>query len=143
MQQGLVELIREKQARLTELEAEAGKLRRELLEVRQLVVGGPSVTPAEPRKTGNSTEWAESVLRTAQKPLHVNDIISGIEREFQVSVRYATLVGNIARLVKRGKIFERVGPNIFGLRVWNAEREDDIELQRAIWDNALHATEER
>ena len=104
-------------------------IRRELLAAKQTLMGADTahLDPTPPRQgiraAGNSTEWAASVLRAAQQPMHVNEIISAIEREFQVSVRYATLVGNIARLVKKHKVFERTGPNRFGLLEWQTQRE--------------------
>lgn len=68
---------------------------------------------------------AEAVLRAHDRPMHVNEILSAIERDYQESVRYATLVGNISRLIKKGKIFERTGPNTFGLIEWGVRREAD------------------
>lgn len=123
---GLADIIREKQRRLVEVEAEAATLRKELLEAKQALLGPDAAhldpTPPSPKASGNSTEWAATVLRQAGRPMHVNDIISAIEREFHLSPKSATLVGNLSRLVKRGRIFERVGPNQFALLEWTAQR---------------------
>jgi hypothetical protein len=125
---GIAEQIRDKQKRLMEIEAEAITIRRELLEAKQQLLGtveGARFDPSPIRQgkqpSGNSTEWATSVLKVAGRPMHVNEIIAAIERDFHVTVRYATLVGNIARLVKKSRVFERTGPNVFGLVEWRAE----------------------
>lgn len=133
---GLLEQIKEKETRLAELELEARRLRAELLEVRQHMMGAVGVTPPPVNAStrGNSTAWAEAVLRRALKPLHVNDIISAIEREYHTSVRYATLVGNISRLVKKGKTFTRTGPNVFGLVEWQDHMDIDTESARLRWE---------
>src|SRR5258706_16091985 len=111
----LIALIQEKQQRLAECESEAAQLRAELQQAKQLLLEGVHGvilgTGTVIGPMASSTDMAESVLRRIAHPLHVNEIISGIERDFHVAVRYATLVGNISRLVKRRKIFERTGPN--------------------------------
>jgi hypothetical protein len=133
---GIAEQIREKQKRLTEIEAEALMIKRELLEAKQQLLGtegvrfDPSPLRQGDQATGNSTEWATSVLKAAGRPMHVNEIIAAIEREFHVTVRYATLVGNIARLVKRGRVFERTGPNVFSLIEWREQMEADELFRR-------------
>ena len=141
MADDLLDLIRTKQRDLQAAENLVFQLRRELEEAKRLLLDGigssvgglESALNSSPVR-GNSTEWAETVLGQVGHPLHVNEIISSIEREFHIGVRYATLVGNIARLVKKGKIFERVGPNVFGLLRWNEEREEQAALNR-IWED--------
>jgi len=136
--QTLAEIIKEKQRALTEAESVVLRLRNELTEAKQILLGpSPSATTAP----SNSTEMAERVLALAGEPMHVNEILNAIEREFHVSVRYATLVGNMSRLVKKGKIFERVGPNRFGLLSLADQREahelferDMIESERNFSD---------
>ena len=118
----LSDIIREKVRKLAEAEAIVLRLKKELADAKHELIG---TQPAASRKSGNSTEMAEAVLREAGEPLHVNQILYAIERDYHVSVRYATLVGNLSRLVKKGRIFERVGPNRFGLRAWEVDREAD------------------
>ncbi len=131
----LLDQIKDRLNQLQQAEATVARLRAEIDEARALLlIKAPQPLPQR-NPAGTSTEMAEAVLRAHDKPLHVNDLISGIEREYQVSVRYATLVGNISRLVKKGKIFERTGPNRFGLLEWAVRREADAlfgrELQEA------------
>ena len=136
--ESLLDLIRTKTAALMQAEATAIALRRELLDAKEellkMGIGAlPGMVPTvATRVAGNSTEWAADVVRKAGTSLHVNDIISGIEREYGQSVRYATLVGNISRLVKKEKIFERTGPNRFGLLEWHSSREADELFGREI-----------
>jgi hypothetical protein len=121
----LVEIIRQKQRELAHAEERVAQLRAELAEAGEALGGGAVArsSAARLKAPGSSTEMAELVLEETGQPLHVNEIISGIEHHFGVSVRYATLVGNISRLIKQKRTFERVGPNRFGLIAWHAERE--------------------
>jgi len=74
---------------------------------------------------------AEAVLRSVGHPLHVNEIISTIEKRFGAQVKYATLVGNISRLIKRGNVFVKAGKNIFGLKEWDEQREAEALFGQA------------
>jgi hypothetical protein len=115
----LLQTIREKQEQILQLQ-------RELDEARQLLNGTPSASmpsagsgvSRQRGAGGNSVIWAQDVLRDANRPLHVNEIIQLIARKHRVNVKYATLVSNLVRLVSADKIFQRMGPNIFGLKGW-------------------------
>jgi hypothetical protein len=134
----LVRLIREKQSQIERLQAELDEarkllfgnvsgIRRSNLALRPNVVyADPSLKPA-PRLTG-SVQWTEEVLRDAGKPMHVNDIIASINRRFGVSVQYSTLVGNLSRLVKARKTFDRFGKNVFGLIEWREREGPDGDI---------------
>jgi hypothetical protein len=132
----LARLIDEKQRRLLVLEQEALSIRRELQAAKAKLLGHAHIDlkPTNKLIHGNSTAWAETVLRKNGQPMHVNDIIQAIEREFQITVQYATLVGNLSRLVKHGKRFERVGPNTYGLLDWSVEREANELFGRAEYE---------
>jgi hypothetical protein len=134
----ILDLIVEKQRRLVELESEIFAIKKELTEARQALLGSGISLPDTPdtRRSarGNSTTWAADVLRKAGQPMHVNEIMAAIEREYHVSVRYATIVGNIARLVKKGRMFSRVGPNRFGLLEWGPKSEEEELYAREMWD---------
>lgn len=112
----IVQQIRAKLQHLAKLEAEASTIRRELAEIRKEVMGqGSQVIESVAAVTGSSTDMAENVLRKVGRPMHVSELLAAIETEYHITVKGPTLVGNLARLVKRKKTFRRVGPNIFGL----------------------------
>jgi hypothetical protein len=71
-------------------------------------VGVPGIQPT------SSVGLTVEVLRQAAKPLHVTDIIRGIEGKGQ-KVSKTTLIGNLSRYVQKKRIFFRAGPNVFGL----------------------------
>lgn len=122
----LLALIKARRERIATLETEIEQLRAELKEATELLLapqdagqpGRPSLAPEAKTAGGNSMEWAEGVLQDAGMPLHVNDLLSAIERKYHRKVRYATLVGNLSRAVKAGRTFRRFGPNVFGLTQW-------------------------
>ncbi len=135
--------LRERDAFIEQFAFETEKLRSEYLEALRNLVDALGiempVLPSNVRlampspahsQSHTSTEMTESVLLKAGHPLHVNEIMSGIERDFGVSVRYATLVGNLSRMVAKGKTFERSGRNIFGLLRWHEEQERDHEAKQ-------------
>lgn len=62
-----------------------------------------------------SVAQAVEILREAQKPLYVMEIIKRIEERHGKKVKKDTLVGNLSRYVKAGKLFYRAGPNVYGL----------------------------
>lgn len=76
---------------------------------RAALVGVEGIMP-----TG-SVAKAVDILREAGKPLHITDILRGIETQRGEKVNKATLVGNLSRYIKAKRIFYRAGPNVFGL----------------------------
>lgn len=118
----LIALIKEKQAQIAQLQAELDEARALLLGTSAPLKSGTRIAQGEPgTKSGNSTELAVAVLREAREPLHVNVILTRISQRFGQTVKYATLVGNLARLVKARKTFHRFGPNVYGLIEWSKE----------------------
>ena len=74
----------------------------------------PSV-PTSKKRTSNLS-MIEAVLRAADKPLHVSDIIAAIEKEFSITLDRDSLSSAIIKQVRKEKRFVRVAPNTFGLR---------------------------
>ena len=142
MANDLLELIRQKQARVGELRKEIEAVQQELDEARSLLSGGP---PAVPRHLaaigaaiveaatqrdqpqimgeGSSVTLARAVLRQRGRPMHAQEIVAEIERRFQRRVLLDTLVGNISRMIKSGRtVFVRTGPNTYGLGEWKEQK---------------------
>jgi IS4 transposase len=80
-------------------------------------LSGETASPEKlrPGRTSNM-EMVETVLKNADKPLHVNDIIDAIKEEFGIVVDRDSLSSAIIKQVRKEKRFVRVAPNTFGLR---------------------------
>lgn len=71
----------------------------------------------EPRqKRTSNIAMIEAVLLADGKPLHVNEIIAAIEKEFGLTLDRDSLSSAILKQVRKEKRFVRVAPNTFGLR---------------------------
>ena len=57
---------------------------------------------------------AHDVIKSAGKPLHINEMLSAMGREITREARGA-ITSSLAAYVRRGEIFTRVGPNTYGL----------------------------
>ena len=112
------------EAEIRDRQAEIDAHRRELAQAYQALAPLTAI-PTIVGAGKTSTAMAEDVLRRAGHPLHVNEIMRAIEDHFGTTVKYATLVGNISRLIKRGNLFTREGKNIFGLLEWAETRKLD------------------
>ena len=62
------------------------------------------------------------VLRTAQTPLHINEIIERAKKDFNVDLDRDSIVSAISKKVKNQKMFERVKANTFTLLSGNKEK---------------------
>ena len=58
-----------------------------------------------------------AVLRQAGKPLHIKEIIRGIEAGGH-KVMKTTVIGNLSRYVKDKRVFYRAGISTYGLLEW-------------------------
>ena len=67
-----------------------------------------------PRKKSN-TKLVEDILRAANGPLHVNDIIARAKGDFGVQLRRESIVSALTKKVLEGRIFRRSGRNEFAL----------------------------
>ena len=75
------------------------------------------------------------------EPRHVNDIISN-RAGLASACATPRWLANVASR-KKGKIFERTGPNWFGLREWHAEREAEELFGREQLDGLIVTTRQR
>jgi hypothetical protein len=141
MASDLLDLIRQKQTRITELRKELESAQSELEEAKRVLLGdgaiaahatglakvGAAIAGAHlswPEGEGSSVTLATRVLQRAGKPMHVEDIVREIEAQFHRRVLLDTLVGNISRMISRGKtVFVRKGPNVFGLCEWEERKQ--------------------
>jgi hypothetical protein len=59
-----------------------------------------------------------SILLEKGAPLHVKKIADGIKKKFGVKFKPLYLTSIIYRIMKKGKLFRKEGPNTFGLLEW-------------------------
>lgn len=70
-------------------------------------------------------DLAEEVLKSAQSPLHVDEILNRIQLQFDMRIKKDSLVAAIARYIKGGRRFKRTKPNIFTLKNESTLRGND------------------
>jgi hypothetical protein len=76
----------------------------------------PSASP-RPRRAGLSqVEMAFDILKKAQTPLPISQILARIQATFQVTVDRESLVSSLSKKVARGDRFLRPAQNTFALR---------------------------
>ena len=71
---------------------------------------------AKPQKRTSKIEIAKNVIRIAGRPLHVSEIISLAQRDFQVALDRDSIVSAMLKKVTAGKAFIRTAPNTFALK---------------------------
>ena len=76
-----------------------------------------------PIHESSSVGWARRVLRTARRPIHIDEILTLIAQMTGQTVSKATLVSNLSRYVKAGDTFRRTAANTFEL-IPNEEKGD-------------------
>jgi hypothetical protein len=86
------------------------------LELIRRMSGDVSALEETRQKRTSNLSMIDAVLVAAGKPLHVNDIIAAIEREFGITLDRDSLSSAIIKQVRKEKRFLRVAPNTFGLR---------------------------
>jgi len=86
------------------------------LELIRRLSGDASALEETRQKRTSNFSMIEAVLVAAGKPLHVNDIIAAIEKEFGITLDRDSLSSAIIKQVRKEKRFVRVAPNTFSLR---------------------------
>jgi predicted transcriptional regulator len=99
----------------TVLEAVEVSLEAQLKAVKRLRAGQED--EAKPSKQGRSqVEMVFDILKTAQKPLHVTEILEAVERRFATKLDRESVVSALTKKVTRGDRFVRTDKNTFGLK---------------------------
>jgi DNA-directed RNA polymerase delta subunit len=94
-------------------EKEVAQFKLEL--IRRLSCDTSTLEETRQKRTSNLS-MIEAVLVAAGKPLHVNDIIAAIKKEFSITLDRDSLSSAIIKQVRKEKRFLRVAPNTFSLR---------------------------
>jgi hypothetical protein len=87
----------------------------QLRAVRRLRSGQPQPTAAR-RQGLSQVDMAYDILKKAQTPLHISELLIRIRSSFHVAVDRESLVSSLTKKVARGDRFTRTGKNTFGLR---------------------------
>jgi len=88
----------------------------QLRAVRRLRKGEkPEVKPSRKSRL-SQVDMAYDVLKKADKPLHISDLLERIHAAFAVRVDRDSLVSSLAKKISRGDRFVRTERNTFALR---------------------------
>lgn len=98
------------------LETIEASLDAQLRAVRRLRKGGEAPPKTHHRKSMSQIDMAFDVLKEAQSPLHVVELLARIKASFGVSIDRESIVSSLTKKVNRGDRFVRTGKNTFGLR---------------------------
>jgi len=74
----------------------------------------PAKSPRESRLS--QVDMAYDILRKAQSPLHITELLDRLEATFGVRVDRESLVSSLTKKVARGDRFLRTRPNTFAVR---------------------------
>jgi hypothetical protein len=75
---------------------------------------------------GTAIAQARDALRTRGVAMHISEILAAVKRPDTHENRIA-LSGSIAAYVRKGQIFTRTGPNVFGLIEFGPQRVEESE----------------
>lgn len=116
----LVKKIEKCRAELAEIERTAADKRAfiaGLEEALKLQTRPPRVHGSDPLRPDTQLFKIREVLRTASKPMHIDELIRAIgkdPKEVKIS-----LVGSLGQYTRRKSVFTRPAPNTFGLMEFN------------------------
>jgi hypothetical protein len=103
---------------------EWAKLQEELLKAQLAVIrgyvraggGGGKERQASPSQRKSQMSMITDILSVAGEPLHVSEIIRRAEQQYGIKLDRESMVSALTKKVKKGVVFDRVGPNIFSLK---------------------------
>lgn len=91
-------------------------LRAQINTIKQLKKISGIPEPEQPEeKRMSQMDMVYNILNVTRHPMHVNDLIVAIERNFNVKVDRESLVSALAKRVLRQDRFIKTAPNTFGL----------------------------
>jgi hypothetical protein len=69
----------------------------------------------KPVKSMSQIDMAYDILRRADRPLHISEILSQVAHRYQTSLDRESIVSALSKRVARRDRFARTGPNTFSL----------------------------
>ncbi|MCB5263011.1 MAG: hypothetical protein LHW64_07365 [Candidatus Cloacimonetes bacterium] len=97
------------------LEIEEIKLKAQLRAVRAALRGEKEPTAEDGKQSLSQVSYVYELLKEAECPLHVSEIISRCKQSFGIELQRESIVSALLKKVKRLDRFTKVGPNVFGL----------------------------
>jgi phosphoenolpyruvate-protein kinase (PTS system EI component) len=94
-----------------------GLLAAQLRALRQLKSPGPKKVKAPEVKSMSNMGMALDILRRAQRPLHISEIIAQVKSKYGVELDRESLVSALVKRVHRHQELSRTAPNTFGIEV--------------------------
>ncbi|MFH1629767.1 MAG: hypothetical protein ABIE47_13750 [Pseudomonadota bacterium] len=88
-------------------------LKSQLKTIRQFLREGEGPPSKPAARSRSHMSIAYDILLSAQRPLHVAEIINRAREKFHVDLDRESLVSAITKKVKSGRMFKRVAPNTF------------------------------
>jgi hypothetical protein len=85
----------------------------QLRTVRQLKSPKPKKTKGQEYKGMSNMEMVLDILRRAQKPLHISEIIAQVKTKYGVALDRESLVSALVKKVHRHQGLTRTAPNTF------------------------------
>lgn len=89
-------------------------LEAQLKAVRRLRSGAVEEKP--PRQRMSQVDMVFDVLQRAAQPLHISEIIDGVETVHGLRLERESIVSSLVKKVRRGDRFIRTDRNVFGLK---------------------------
>lgn len=96
-----------------------GLLKAQLSVIRGYVRGddaGGKERNASPSQRKSQMSMITDILALDGAPLHVSEIIRRVEQQYGIKLDRESMVSALTKKVKKGVMFVRTGPNIFGLK---------------------------
>ena len=118
----VLDKVRQLVKRLHDLDAERAELEAQLAEIRKLT-SGPALERKGRRSSrhgralrkGSAAAWAETAIRHAGKPVHIDDLVEAVSRLSDKRVQKSSLVSNLSRYVRAGAVFSRPAEGFYSL----------------------------
>jgi hypothetical protein len=85
----------------------------QLRAIRQLKSPKPRKAKETEKKSMSNMDMTIDILRRAQKPLHVSEIIAQVKTKYGVTLDRESLVSALVKKVHRGQGLSRTAPNTF------------------------------
>jgi hypothetical protein len=84
-----------------------------LRKLRRLVRQETATVETKPVKSMSQIDMAYSILRRADRPMHISEIMSLVAKRYGVTLDRESIVSAISKRVARKDRFTRTGPNVF------------------------------
>ena len=88
-------------------------LKSQLKTIHQFLKQGEEPSSKSAERSRSQMSIVYNILLSAQRPLHISEIILRARENFHVNIDRESLVSALTKKVKSGRMFKRVAPNTF------------------------------